>query len=111
MPVLQGRGYKTFNYDIRLTYFEIPICFEFGLGFGIFGCDSQHHEYGEKKPLFFGVGAYSGFAINDNYIDKLSLIRKPDTKIKFGELVTDNRLRTDYRLMFKARGQLGRSRF
>jgi len=89
MPVWQGRGYKTFNYDIRLTYSEIPIYIEFGLGFGIFDCDGQHHEDGEKKPL----------------------IGNPDTKIKFEELVTDNRSRTDYGLMFTAGGQLGRSRF
>jgi len=111
MPVWQGRGYKTFNYDLRLTYSELPIYIEFGLGFGIFDCDGQHHEDGEKKPLFFGVDSYSGFAISGKYIDKLSLIGNPDTKIKFEELVTDNRSRTDYGLMFTAGGQLGRSRF
>lgn len=77
----------------------------------MFGGDGQHHEDAEKKPLFFGVSAYSGFSISGKYIDKLSFIGNPDTKIKFGELVTDNRLRIDYKLMFIAGGQFGRIRF
>lgn len=101
LPVLQQRGYTStniyHNYDIRVTYIDIPIGIEYNYTSAKM---KQFFRVGEKdaKLLFFGIGLYEGFAINGKFTDKFT--NDPSVKIKFGESLTDNRSNLDFGLNF-----------
>ena len=101
LPVFQQRGYMSSNinhiYDVSVVYIDVPIGVEYDFNIRLF---VKSLNLGEKdeKVFFVGAGLYEGFAINGKYTDKL--YNTPSEKIKFGELLTDNRSSTDFGLNF-----------
>ena len=116
MPVLQQRGYTSLNsannFDVRVTYIDIPVSVELGFGARALIGFSKFAE-GEEKPFFFSAGIYEGIAIGGKYTDKF--YNNPSVKIKFGESTTDQRSRTDFGVNFtlglRFKSRLGKFKF
>ena len=103
LPVIQQRGYMSsniyHNYDIRVTYIDVPVGVEYTCTPKKFG-EFFNIDDKDEKLLFIGMQLYEGFAIDGKFTDSFSANPSSSETIKFGESATDQRLSTDFGLNF-----------